>query len=80
MRIMNVLNKGQIVIPAEIRKRFGLKPGTSVEIREAGDHLEIYPLPVDPIAAFRGSLKGGESLADALVEEHRQEVRRDDDR
>ncbi|WP_411726739.1 AbrB/MazE/SpoVT family DNA-binding domain-containing protein, partial [Methyloglobulus sp.] len=34
---MNVLSKGQIVIPAEIRHRYGIKPGTPVEIREVGD-------------------------------------------
>jgi len=77
MHTLNVLNKGQIVIPAELRQRYGIKPGTSVEIREAGDHLEIYLLPQDPIAAFRGSLQGGDSLADALIQEHRQEISRD---
>ena len=77
MRTLNVLNKGQIVIPAELRQRYGIKPGTSVEIREAGDHLEIYLLPQDPVAAFRGSLPGGVSLADGLIQEHRQEVDRD---
>ncbi len=77
MRTLNVLNKGQIVIPAELRRRYGINPGTSVEIREAGDHLEIYLLPQDPVAAFRGSLPGGDSLADVLIQEHRQEVDRD---
>ena len=77
MHTMNVLNKGQIVIPAAIRQRFGIKPGSAVEIREVGDHLEIFPLPADPIAAFRGSLKGSASLADGLIEEHALEVGRD---
>lgn len=77
MRTLNVLNKGQIVIPADLRQRYGIKPGTSVEIREAGDHLEIHLLPQDPVAAFRGSLPSGDSLADGLIQEHRQEVDRD---
>lgn len=74
MHTMNVLSKGQIVIPAEIRHRYGIKPGTPVEIREVGDHLELYLLPSDPIAAFRGSLKTADSLAEHLIEEHRQDV------
>ncbi|CAI8960956.1 hypothetical protein [Methylocaldum szegediense] len=49
-----------------------------VEIRDAGDHLEIYPLPADPVAAFRGSLKSETSLADGLIREHRPEVSRDE--
>ena len=76
MQTLNVLNKGQIVIPADIRRRYGIKPGMAVEIREVGDHLEIYPLPPDPIAAFRGSLTGADSLADGLIDEHRLEVAR----
>jgi AbrB family looped-hinge helix DNA binding protein len=78
MQTMNVLNKGQIVIPADIRHRYGIKPGTPLEIREVGDHLEIYLLPPDPIAAFRGSLKSADSLAIQLMEEHRKEVAQDD--
>lgn len=80
MHTLHILNKGQIVIPAEMRRRYGIKPGMSVEIRDAGDHLEIYLLPADPIAAFRGSLPSGPSLAEALAEEHRQEVERDNSR
>jgi AbrB family looped-hinge helix DNA binding protein len=78
MQTVKTLAKGQIVIPAELRERYGIKPGTRLEIREAADHLEIYTLPDDPIAAFRGSLKTEDSLADALIEEHRQEVERDE--
>ncbi|MEQ1546681.1 AbrB/MazE/SpoVT family DNA-binding domain-containing protein [Methyloglobulus sp.] len=74
---MNVLNKGQIVIPAEIRHRYGIKPGTPLEIREVGDHLELYLLPADPIVAFRGSLKTTDSLINQLIEEHKQEVAQD---
>jgi AbrB family looped-hinge helix DNA binding protein len=74
MQTLNVLNKGQVVIPSEIRRRFGIKPGASLEIREVGDHLELYVLPSDPVAAFRGSLKASVSLAEELIAEHNQEV------
>lgn len=74
MQTMNVLNKGQVVIPAEIRHRYGIKPGTPLEIREVDDHLELYVLPADPIMAFRGSLKTPHSLADQLIDEHKLEV------
>lgn len=80
MQTLNVLNKGQVVIPAELRQRLGIKPGHVVEIRDAGDHLELYPLPADPLAAFRGSLKQDVSLANELIEEHKLEVKRDADR
>ena len=79
MQTLNVLNKGQVVIPAELRQRLGIKPGHVVEIRDADDHLELYPLPADPLAAFRGSLKQDVSLADELIEEHQLEVKHDTD-
>lgn len=77
MHTMNVLNKGQVVIPAEIRHRYGIKPGSTVEIREINDHLELYLLPENPIEAFRGSLKAPDSLASQLIEDHRLEVKHD---
>jgi AbrB family looped-hinge helix DNA binding protein len=76
MHTVRTLAKGQIIIPVETRQRFGIKPGGLIEIREAGDHLELYPLPDDPGAAFRGSLKADTSLADELIREHRQELSR----
>jgi len=79
MQTLNVLNKGQVVIPAELRQRLGIKPGHVIEIRDAGDHLEFYPLPADPLQAFRGSLKQDISLANELIEEHKLEVKRDAD-
>lgn len=74
METIHVLNKGQIVIPAALRRRHGIQPGNVVEIRDAGDHIELYPLPADSITAFRGSLKNAASLADQLIAEHQQEV------
>ena len=80
MQTLNVLNKGQVVIPAELRQRLGMKPGQRVELRDAGDHLELYPLPQDPLAALRGSLQRDLSLADGLIVEHQNEVKRDEQR
>jgi len=77
MQTLNVLNKGQVVIPAELRQRLGIKPGHVVELRDAGDHLEIYPLPGDPLVAFRGSLKQDISLANELIQEHELEFKCD---
>ncbi|MDR0627080.1 MAG: AbrB/MazE/SpoVT family DNA-binding domain-containing protein [Bifidobacteriaceae bacterium] len=33
--------KGQITLPAEMRHRLGLSPGTRLAIRETGDHIAI---------------------------------------
>ena len=76
MLTIKTLTKGQVVIPVALRRQFGIEPGSLIEIKAVDDHLEIYPLPRDPIAAFRGSVKKSPSLAKVLIAEHRSEVRR----
>lgn len=77
MLTVRTLAKGQVVIPAEVRGQFGIESGSLLELTVSGDHIELKPLPQDPIAAFCGSLAGGASLAEGLMAEHRAEVERD---
>ena len=74
MHTVRTLAKGQVVIPAEVRGQFGIESGTLLELKVVDDHIELRPLPRDPIAAFCGSLAHGESLAEGLIAEHRAEV------
>lgn len=78
MHTVRTLSKGQVVIPAAVREALGIKSGTLLDLEVCGDHIELRPVPADPIAAFCGSLAGGESLADGLTKEHQREVERDD--
>ena len=77
MLIVRTLAEGQIVIPAELRRQLDIEPGSLLEVRAVGDHLELYLLPRDPVSAFRGSLKAGRSLAQELIEDHREELHHD---
>ncbi|GJM05749.1 MAG: hypothetical protein DHS20C09_17450 [marine bacterium B5-7] len=77
MNTVRTSSKGQIVIPKEIRDTQGIHPGSLVEVRLADKHIEIIPLPEDPISAQRGTLRARKSLANQLINEHRREVRRD---
>ena len=77
MPTVKTSSKGQIVIPKEIRDQLGVKPGSLVELKFVNGHIVIRPLPQDPVAALRGSLRGGPSLASKLIKEHQREVRRD---
>ncbi|GAB4579743.1 MAG: hypothetical protein Fur0022_24820 [Anaerolineales bacterium] len=77
MTTLTVSAKGWIVIPAEIRKKYRLEPGTKVRIVDYGGGLSIIRLPDDPINEMMGFLSGGPSLTQELVEEHRREVEAD---
>ena len=59
--------KGQIVIPAEIREKYAIAPGDTVDVRDGEGKILVFPLPKDAIQASRGFLKGSTSLTAALL-------------
>jgi AbrB family looped-hinge helix DNA binding protein len=69
--------KGWVVIPAALREKYGLKPGSDVRVVDYGGVLSLIPEIKNPIQAGAGMLKGEDSLTQAIVEEHRQERERD---
>ena len=75
MTVVKASSKGQVVIPKEVRDKLGIGPGSRMVIRVVGNHAELFPLPDDPIAALRGALKGGASMADELLEERMKDDR-----
>jgi AbrB family looped-hinge helix DNA binding protein len=81
MTVVRTSSKGQVVIPADIRRQIGLEPGDRVQVSTAGpDMVVIQRLPDDPIAAARGLLRGGPSLTTALKKERVLEQRREDEK
>jgi AbrB family looped-hinge helix DNA binding protein len=52
-----VSSKGQIVIPANLRKRYRLKEGTTVVFQEEHGRLILEPGDYDAIYALQGSLR-----------------------
>lgn len=63
-----VSSKGWVVIPQELRRKYGLKPGSRVQVVDYGGTLAIIPVPEDPIAAARGMLAGEPSGTRELLE------------
>ena len=43
MTTMSISSKGQIVLPAKIRKRLGLMAGSQLDIIEEQDSLRLVP-------------------------------------
>ena len=68
-----VTTKGQLVIPARLRKRFGIKRGTLVSFVEENGRMVLQPVTREFIRRLRGSLKGGPSALDHLMEERKRE-------
>jgi len=75
-----VSKKGWVVIPAALRRRFGLKPGTLVEFREEGGKIFILPRVEDPVEELYGKLAAEVSLTDALLEIRVKEREREEEK
>lgn len=56
MTLVTVSPKFQIVIPKEVRRQAGIRPGQKMAIFQVGDVIELAP--VKDIKVLRGSLPG----------------------
>jgi AbrB family looped-hinge helix DNA binding protein len=68
--------KGWVVIPAPLREKYGLKPGANLQVVDYGGVLAIVPAFKDPVKQGAGMLKGNDSLTQAVVEEHKRDIKR----
>ena len=75
MSTVKTLAKGQIVIPAEMRKKFHIEPGTELQIMEYGGVIYLVPPVQDPIKAAQGALPPRPSLAGQLLRERRSDYK-----
>lgn len=68
-----ISSKGQIVIPANLRKRYRLEEGTTVVFHEERGRLVLEPNTYSAIYALQGSLR--EFPLEADLEEERRAAR-----
>jgi len=64
--------KGQIVIPAPLRRKYGIREGTRIRIVDEGDKIVLKPLTPEYVRKLRGMLKGGGGLK-VLREERKRD-------
>jgi AbrB family looped-hinge helix DNA binding protein len=70
-----ISEKGWVVIPAELRRKYALNPGATVQIVDYGGVLALVPTLTDPVREAAGMLKGRKSLTRSLLAERRIERR-----
>jgi AbrB family looped-hinge helix DNA binding protein len=68
--------KGQIVIPAPLRRKYGIKNGTKIIITDIGDAIVLKPVTEQYLKNLQGSLKGKGGLK-TLLEERRKDMERE---
>ena len=68
--------KGQIVIPASLRRKYGIKNGTKIIITDNGDSIILKPVTEQYLKNLQGSLKGKGGIK-VLVDERRRDNERE---
>jgi len=63
--------KGQIVIPAALRRKYGIKNGTRIIISDNGDSITLKPVTERYLKNLQGSLKGKGALKAFVDERHK---------
>ncbi|EFI34339.1 transcriptional regulator, AbrB family [Desulfonatronospira thiodismutans ASO3-1] len=71
--IFRISSKGQVIIPAELRKKHQLEPGAEIQFLEYGDIICLVPVKGDPVVEAYGSLGSEPSLAEELARERTQD-------
>jgi len=70
-QIATISSKGQLVIPAELRKKYRLKAGSRVAVDDRGGEIRVMPNPYDALLALRGKY-AQYPLEKDLMEERRK--------
>lgn len=78
-RMATISSKGQLVIPAQLRKKFNLKPRSKVIFGEQNGKLTIESTALEDVLALRGWLSHvKEDVEGWWIEEKRKERERED--
>jgi hypothetical protein len=76
-----VTSKGQVVVPARLRRKFGIKAGTRLNFTEADGQIMIQPVTREFIDSFCGLFKakpGEKSAVQELLDDRTKERARED--
>ncbi len=65
--------KGQIVIPAALRRKYHIQGGTRIQVYEEKGRIVLYPVTRETIRKARGLFKGSGALK--ILREEREKER-----
>jgi AbrB family looped-hinge helix DNA binding protein len=74
-QVSTVTTKGQLVIPAKLRRKYSIRNGTQVAFVEEENRLVLQPLTPEFVRSLRGSLKTDPSALKLLLEDRKKERR-----
>lgn len=76
MPVVTATVKGQVVIPADLRKKYGIVKGTPVNIYEQDNKIIVEPIHEDPVEGGRGILETKGKVLARLLADRKEEAER----
>ncbi len=73
-----VTSKGQLVVPAKLRRRYGIKPGTKVCFIERDKEIVFQPVTKEYIRSVCGILTSYTSATQELLKERAKDNNREE--
>lgn len=80
METAYVTSKGQLVVPARLRRKYGIKAGTKVRFLERNTEIVLQPLTREYIRSACGLLEDAGPATPALLKERTRDRRREERR
>jgi len=68
--------RGQVSIPARIRKEFNIEPKSLIIWQTEGNTIRVIPIPEDAVTAFRGRGSGKYST-ERMIRDRQDERRKE---
>ena len=78
METAYITSKGQLVIPAKLRRRYGMKPGTKVCFVERENEIVFQPVTKEYIRSVCGMLKSDTLVTQELLKERAKDKEREE--
>ena len=80
METAQVTSKGQLVVPARLRRKYGIKPGTTVRFIERENEILFQPVTREFVRSLCGMLKSEIPVTEELLKERAREKKREEAR
>ena len=71
--VARVTMKGQVVIPARLRRKYGIRKGTQVAFIEEDHQMILQPITPDFVRSLLGCFREGPSALEFLLAERKRD-------
>jgi AbrB family looped-hinge helix DNA binding protein len=72
--VLTVSSRGQITLPAEMRRHLGIEPGCAVIVEDCGGELRLKPAAVLEVELYGDEDIAAWDQADTLSNQERQQI------